>query len=146
MKKELLLQQFSANPPGILSEGTKLSVKETSAFVEVAGVKGIPQIGTDPERVDVTTLANKKRAYIAGLQDVDNLEFAIVYQTRNFTKIHALVEKKAQAEFQIEYPDGMIVTFKGEPSFKFSGAEVNGALEFSLVVVVSEGPTFAPVA
>lgn len=144
--KKLNLQQFAASVPGVLSEGTKLSIKEALVFVEVAGVKGIPQLGSDPERVDVTTLASKKRAYIAGLQDVDNLEFAIVYQTSNFTKIHALVEKKEQAEFEIAFPDGLKVTFKGEPSFKFSGAEVNGALEFSLVIVVSEGPTFVPVA
>lgn len=139
--EKLNLQHFN----GLLSKGTVLSYKNGEVYVDVAGVKGIPQVGGDPERVDVTTLVDDKRKYIAGIEDTDNLEFAIVYQTANFTTIHALVETGTEAEFKVVYPDGMAVTFTGQPKFKFSAAEINGALEFTLVVVVSAGPDFAPV-
>lgn len=147
MNKQVLnIQQF-ADEAGILSKGTKLSYKVLEDFVEVAGVKSIPQIGSDPERIDVTDLQSEKRQYIAGLQDVDNLEFAVVYKTAAFTTFHAFAETATSAtEFQIEYPDGMIVTFKGEPAVRLGATEVNGALEYSIVIVVSDGPDIAPVA
>lgn len=143
--EKLKLQHFAGEIVGLLSKGTVLSYKSGATYIEVAGVKGIPQVGGDPERVDVTTLKDAKRKYIAGIEDTDNLEFAIVYQTENFTTVHALVEAGAEAEFKVTYPDGMVVTFTGQPKFKFSAAEINGALEFTLVIVVSDGPDFAPV-
>ena len=142
--EELNLQQFAASVAGLLSEGTKLSVKEDLAFVEVAGVKSIPQLGSDPERVDVTTLASNKRSYIAGLQDVDNLEFAIIYQGPNFKDIHELVKLGKEQDWTVKYPDGLSSTFRGEPDYKFDGAEVNAALGFNLVIVVSDGPDMNP--
>lgn len=143
--EKLELQQFAGEIVGLLTKGTVLSYKKLAEFVELAGVKGIPQLGGDPERVDVTTLADAKRKYIAGIEDTDNLEFAIVYQTANFTDVHTLVETGVETEFKVVYPDGMAVTFKGVPKFKFSAAEINGALEFTLVIVVSDGPDFVPV-
>lgn len=149
MEKQLLnIQQF-ADEAGVLSQGTTLSYKASAegAFVEVAGVKSIPQIGSDPERIDVTDLQSGKRQYIAGLQDVDNLEFAVVYRTAEFTKFQAFAENATSStEFKIEYPDGMTVTFKGEPSIRLGATEVNGALEYSIVIVVSDGPDIVPVA
>lgn len=148
MNKQVLnIQQFAE--AGILSKGTVLSYKDAAGvdFIPVAGVKSIPQIGSDPERIDVTDLQSEKRQYIAGLQDVDNLEFAVVYKTADFTTFHAFAETATSAtEFQIEYPDGMIVTFKGEPTVRLGATEVNGALEYSIVIVVSDGPDIAPVA
>lgn len=148
MKDKLNLQLF-ADEAGILSKGTTLSYKGASddSFTVVAGVKSVPQIGSDPERVDVTDLQSEKRKYIAGLQDVDNLEFAVVYQTAAFAKFQAFAKTATSAtEFEIEYPDGMTVTFKGEPSVRIGATEVNGAIEYSIVIVVSEGPDIVPVA
>lgn len=147
-KSKLNLQQF-ANEAGILSKGTTLSYKPTSSgeFVAIAGVKSIPQIGTDPERIDVTDLQSDRRRYIAGLQDVDNMEFAVVYRTQEFATFHAFAEDATSTtEFEISYPDGMKVTFKGEPTVRLGATEVNGALEYSIVIVVSDGPDIVPVA
>lgn len=141
--------QLFADGAGILSKGTTLSYKPTSAgaMTAIANVKSVPQIGSDPERVDVTHLGSEKRQYIAGLQDVDNLEFAVVYTTAEFTAFQTFVETAdSSTEFEIEYPDGMKVQFKGEPTIRISAAEVNAAIEYSIVVVVSDGPTIVPVA
>lgn len=145
-KKKLNLQQF-ADEAGVLSKGTTLSYKKEDSYVKVAGVKSIPQIGSDPERIDVTDLSSEKRQYIAGLQDVDNLEFAVVYRTAEFATFQSFAESASSAtEFKIEYPDGMTVGFKGEPAVRIGATEVNGALEYTIVIVVSDGPDITPVA
>ena len=139
------LQRFADEDiAGLLSKGTKLSYKDGATVKEIAAVKSIPALGTDPEKVEVTHLQSERKAYIKGIQDTDNLEFAIVYQGKNFKDIYELVKKEKAAEWTIEFPDGLKSTFTGIPDFKFDGVEVNQALGFNLVVVVSDGPHFTP--
>ena len=143
-KMKLDLQLFADEIAGLLSKGSKLSYMKGSNETDIAAVKSIPAIGSDPEKVEVTHLQSEKKAYIPGLQDSENLEFAIVYQGKNFNDIHALVAENKAQKWTITYPDGLKATFTGTPSYKFDGAEVNSAIGFSLVIVVSEGPTFTP--
>ncbi|MCH4169414.1 MAG: phage tail protein [Streptococcaceae bacterium] len=147
MKKNLKmdLQKF-ADFAGLLSKGTALTYKDGETVKEIAAVKSIPAIGSDPEKVDVTHLKSDKKAYIKGIQDTDNLEFAIIYQGDNFKDVHTLVEANKSVEWTITYPDGLKVVFTGEPSYKFDGVEVNAAVGFNLVIVVSDGPTVTPAA
>ncbi|QBC36799.1 phage tail tube protein [Lactococcus lactis] len=130
---------------GLLSKGAVLSYKDGSTTKTIAAVKSIPAMGADPEKVDVTHLGSDKKAYIAGIQDTDNMEFAIIYQGDNFKDIDTLVKTGKSVDWTVTYSDGLKVTFTGQPSYKFDGVEVNQALGFNLVVVVSAGPDFTPV-
>lgn len=127
---------------GLLSKDTTLSYKDGETSKTVAAVKTVPAMGSDPEKVEVTHLGSAKKAYIAGIQDTDNLEFAIVYQGDNFKDVDTLVKAGKAVEWTVTYPDGMKADFTGQPSYKFDGVEVNQALGFNLVVVVSAGPEF----
>ncbi|WMM02270.1 phage tail tube protein [Lactococcus lactis] len=129
---------------GLLSKDTVLSYKDGATSKPVAAVKSIPAMGSDPEKVDVTHLGSAKKAYIAGIQDSDNLEFAIIYQGDNFKDVDTLVKAGKSVDWTVTYPDGMKVDFTGQTSYKFDGVEVNQALGFNLVVVVSAGPNFTP--
>lgn len=133
-----------ATVAGLLSKGAVLSYIDTSGSKTIAAVKSIPAMGADPEKVDVTHLGSAKKAYIAGIQDSDNLEFAIIYQGDNFKDVDTLVKAGKAVEWTVTYSDGMKVDFTGQPSYKFDGVEVNQALGFNLVVVVSAGPNFTP--
>lgn len=133
-----------ATVAGLLSKGAVLSYRDTSGSKTIAAVKSIPAMGSDPEKVDVTHLGSAKKAYITGIQDSDNLEFAIIYQGDNFKDVDTLVKAGKAVEWTVTYSDGMKVDFTGQPSYKFDGVEVNQALGFNLVVVVSAGPTFTP--
>ena len=133
-----------ATVAGLLSKGAVLSYKDSAGSKTIAAVKSIPAMGADPEKVDVTHLGSEKIAYIAGSQDSDNLEFAIIYQGDNFKDVDTLVKAGKAVEWTVTYSDGLKVEFTGQPSYKFDGVEVNGALGFNLVVVVSSGPTFIP--
>lgn len=129
---------------GLLSKGAVLSYKDGSTTKTIAAVKSIPAMGADPEKVDVTHLGSDKKAYIAGIQDTDNMEFAIIYQGDNFKDIDTLVKTGKSVDWTVTYSDGLKVAFTGQPSYKFDGVEVNQALGFNLVVVVSAGPDFTP--
>ena len=45
----------------------------------IAGLQSIPSLGGEPERVDVTTLADMERRYITGIKDYGELEFTFLY-------------------------------------------------------------------
>lgn len=144
-KMNMDIQKFADDEvAGLLSKGTVLSYKDGATSKIIAAVKSVPALGSDPEKVDVTHLGSGRKAYIPGIQDTDNLEFAIVYQGSNFKDIHTLVNQNKSVEWTIKFPDGLEAAFKGVPSYKFDGVEVNSALGFSLVIVVSEGPDFTP--
>lgn len=130
---------------GLLSKGAVLAYKDGATETPVAAVKSIPAMGADPEKVDVTHLGSEKKAYIAGIQDTDNMEFAIIYQGDNFKDIDTLVKAGKSVDWTVTYSDGLKAEFTGQPSYKFDGVEVNQALGFNLVVVVSAGPDFTPV-
>lgn len=139
------LQRFADEMAGLLSKGTVLSYAGSGGTeVPIAAVKSIPALGSDPEKVEVTHLGSERKSYIEGIPDTENLEFAIVYQSKNFADIHQLVADKTPKKWTITFPDGMKSTFTGTASYKFDGVEVNGALGYSLVIVVSEGPNFTP--
>lgn len=129
---------------GLLSKDTTLSYKDGETSKTVAAVKTVPAMGSDPEKVEVTHLGSAKKAYIAGIQDTDNLEFTIVYQGDNFKDIDTLVKTGKSVDWTVTYPDGMKSEFTGQPSYKLDGAEVNQAIGFNLVIVVSEGPDITP--
>ncbi|ALV20762.1 phage tail tube protein [Carnobacterium antarcticum] len=157
MKKQLLhstglkkmnIQLFADDPAGLLSKGTTLGYKPTGGgageYTTIDEVTSIPDIGSEPERVDVTTLADSNRKYIKGLQDQDNLTFAAVYRKTVFNTLKAAEKLDTVYDWKITYPDGTSFTFTGSFSTIYSGAEINGALAFSIVVVVSKGPDFVP--
>lgn len=142
-KLNMDLQRFGDDIAGLLSKGTALSYSQDGkAYTPVAAVKTVPALGSDPEKVDVTHLQSAHKSYIAGIRDSENLEFAVIYQTKNFAEMQKLEGKSLK--WKVTFPDGLEATFTGESALKFSGAEVNGALEFSIVVVVSDGPNFTP--
>ncbi|MBD9846474.1 phage tail protein [Enterococcus faecalis] len=128
---------------GLLSKGTKLEMKAAGGtFKELAGLQSVPEIGGDPEQVDVTTLADSTKKYIAGIQDMDSLEFTFLYDQSVFKELKVVQNSGKEADFKITYPDNTTCTFTGGVTVKMGGAEVNGAFQMTLAVTVSSGPDF----
>lgn len=144
------LQKFAEtidSSQGLLSKGTKLAYTPhggSATPTEIIGISTVPEIGADPEKVDVTTLADANKKSIAGLRDASSLAFTAIYKGSNFKAVNAL-NTTTNYDWTVTYPDGMTVTFTGQPSVKLGSTEVNGALKFTLTVVVSDGPDFHPV-
>lgn len=131
---------------GLLSKDTTLGMKATGGsgtFTLIPGLQSVPEIGGDPEQVDVTTLADANKKYIAGIQDMSSLEFTFLYDNATFKTLKDAQLSGAEKDFEITYPDRSTCTFTGGLTVKMGGAEVNGAFQMTLAVTVSAGPDFS---
>ena len=60
----------------LLSKGTKLQYADTKAgtYKTLYGLQSTPDMGGDPEKVDVTNLADGAKRYIPGVKDYGDLD------------------------------------------------------------------------
>ena len=142
---QLDLQRFAVDASaGLAGTGSKLEMStDGTAFTEVAGIKTIPDIGADPENIDVTSLADDKKKNVPGIENTSTLAFAVVYKGDNFKTALAHAGDHKQYKWKVTYPDGMTATFTGSYTIKMGNVAVNGALDFTISIVVSDGPDFA---
>lgn len=128
---------------GILSKGITLSYKVGEAeFVALTNLQEIPEIGNGArEKIEVTTLADDNKQYIAGLGDSgQELAFKFLHEKEQFSTLAAIVDT---AEWEVALPDGIKATFSGTPSIKMDSASANAALTYTLTVMVESDITFA---
>jgi hypothetical protein len=127
---------------GILTKGITLSYKNGGEYVALTNLMEIPEIGNGaPEKIEVTTLADNVKTYIAGLGDSgQELGFKFLYEKEQFQVLLAMTES---CEWKVEMPDGVYATFNGTPAVKFDGASPNNALTYSLTVIVESEILFA---
>ena len=129
---------------GILTKGITLSYKIGSAgeFTVLENLQEIPEIGNGaPEKIEVTTLTDNVKTYIAGLGDSgQDLNFKFLYEKEQFQTLLAITES---CVWKVSMPDGVAATFDGTPSVKFDSAAPNNALTYTLNVLVESEITFA---
>ena len=128
---------------GILSKGITLSYKVGEGeFVALTNLQEIPEIGNGArEKIEVTTLADDNKQYIAGLGDSgQELAFKFLHEKAQFTALAAINET---AEWEVALPDGIKANFAGTPSIKMDSAAANAALTYTLTVMVESDITFA---
>ena len=72
---------------------TYLMYKTTSAatqYTKLVDIKNFPDLGGEPERIDVTTLSDRVRKYTAGVQDISSFSFTANYIAADYAKINGL--------------------------------------------------------
>ena len=120
--------------------------KPSSGFVEVAGIKSIPQFGSEPSQLETTTLnATTWRTYVAGLRDTggaigltfnDNDIFQTAWETLKSAYDTAIATGK-RTWFEYVVPGkakGFFFT-ADVAELGFGGAEVDAVLENTGYVV-----------
>lgn len=128
---------------GMVATGTKLAMStDGTEFTDIAGVKTVPDIGSDPENVDVTDLSDTKKKSVPGIQNTSTLAFGVVYKGANFATALAHDGDNKQYKWKVTYPDGMTANFTGSYTIKVGNAAVNGAIDFTISIIVSDGPEF----
>ena len=144
MKKQTILPMNLQLFAGLLTKDTTLSMKTSggSTFEVIKDLQAVPEVGGDPEQVDVTTLADGNKKYISGIQDMDSLEFTFLYSKETFSKLKTVQTSGKEAEFKLTYPDNSFFSFTGGVTVKMGSGEVNGAYQFTLSVTVSDGPNY----
>ena len=132
----------------LLSKGIYLEICEeetvsvSSKFKRLYGLSSVPDIGGDPEKVDVTNLADGNRRYISGIVDYGDLEFGFFYNSddttsetdilNSYSELRKLQNTGKSIWYRLVYPDNTGHQWKGGVNVKRSAAEVNAALSFTL--------------
>lgn len=129
---------------GLLSKGIKFSVGTAvinsagecsiTSAQEIPNLQSIPALGGEPEKVDVTVLANAERHYINGIKDYGDLEFGFLYDNSTASSNYRLLkgfEGQSGKGVLVELPDGTSFAFAADLSVALDEAEVNTALTFT---------------
>lgn len=131
----------------MLANGIKLGYKTTgSSYTNLEGLKEVPELGEEPEKVDNTCLSDTVKQYEYGIGDAGDLSYKFKYvntsDTSSFRVLRKLAEAKTAVDFEQTYPDGTKVNFRAQCSVKLGGGSVNSAMEFTLNLALQSGLTF----
>ena len=141
---------MAATTTPISTYQTYLMYKATSAatqYTKLVDIKNFPDLGGEPERIDITTLSDNVRHYVPGVQDLSSFTFNCNYTPAAFNTINGL--REVQHEYSIWVgavtsnntvtPDGHngkwdftadIVVYK-------AGGDVNAAQDMTVVLFPS---------
>ncbi|RGY95226.1 phage tail tube protein [Clostridium sp. AM58-1XD] len=126
----------------MLANGAKLGYKEkgSSSYTDLPGLKEIPDMGLEPEKVENTCLSDKNKQYENGIGDAGDLTYKFKYDNTMSDSPYRIM-RKAQEEgktlsFQETLVDGTKTEFDAQVSVKRTGGGVNGVIEFNLAMSV----------
>lgn len=122
---------------GLLTKDTTLSYKGSgSTYTELEHLMEVPEMGGDPEKVEVTTLSDGVKKYINGVKDLGDLTFKFLYDNEtadsNYRVLRGMQEANEVSTFKVEYPDGTGHEFNAYVNVKMDSAAVNAAMTFSV--------------
>lgn len=121
----------------MLANGTKLEYKEKSgsSYTKLDGLKEVPEIGDEPEKVENTCLSDSVKKYEYGIGDPGELEFKFKYENSSTTCSYRILRKAAEAKkvlsFKETLPDGTSFEWDAQVSIKLGSGGVNGVIEFT---------------
>lgn len=124
-----------------------LMKKGTSAFEKLVDVRDYPDLGGAPELLETTTLSNKMRTYIPGIQNADALTFTANYTKDDYETLAALAEQ--DNEYAVWFGgtesggvltptgDAGKFTFKGDLRVYVNGGGVNEVVGMTITIAPS---------
>lgn len=117
---------------------------EASTYTKLVDVKDFPDLGGSPEQLDTTTLSDKMKTSILGIQELDTLEFTANYTKADYTKLKAL--ERQDVPFAVWLggtsagePDGHDgkFAFNGMLSVFVAGGGVNEVVDMTISIAAS---------
>lgn len=119
----------------------------STAYTKLCDIKSFPDLGGEPERIDVTSLSDPQRQYVPGVQDISSSSFSANYIAADYQKINALSGKQtnfaiwvgATTSNNVDTPTGENGqwTWTGDIMAFKTGGDVNAAQEMTIVTYPS---------
>ena len=126
---------------GLLSKGITLSWGESEGtYTQIPDLQEIPDLGSAPETVEVTTLEDAAIRYIKGLKDYGSLDFVFLYSAdagSGYQVCREIESKTKPVYFKIELPDKTSFSFSGEMTTYINGIGTNDAIKFTASIAVN---------
>lgn len=129
----------------MLANGAKLGMKKAAEtdYTDLPGLKEIPDMGVDPEKVDNTCLTDTIKQYENGIGDAGDMAYKFKYDNMKENSPYRLLRAVEAAgetvSFQETLKDGTVTEFDAQVSIKRNGGGVNGVIEFTLNLSLQSG-------
>lgn len=125
----------------MLANGITLSYKKATdnAFAVLEGLKEVPELGNEPEKVDNTGLSDTTKQFEFGIGDPGDLEYKFKFKNTadsSYRIMKACEASKEIVSFKETLPDGTVFAFDAQVATKVSGGAVNGVMEFTLKIAL----------
>lgn len=127
----------------MLANGITLGYKKKNAvgdYTLLSGLKEVPEIGEEPEKVENTDLSDKVKKYEYGIGDAGDLTYLFKYENSSETSPYRVMRKAAADKEVLSFcetlPDGTKYEYDAQVSVKRTGGGVNGVIEFNLNMAV----------
>lgn len=124
----------------MLANGAKLGYKKSggSTYTDLPGLKEIPEMGINPEKVENTCLTDKNKQYENGIGDAGDITYKFKYDNSKadcpYRVMRAAQDSGEVLSFNETLVDGTTTEFEGQVSVKRTGGGVNGVIEFNLAI------------
>lgn len=140
----------------MLANGAKLGYKKSgeSSYTDLPGLKEIPEMGIETEKVENTCLTDKNKQYENGIGDAGEMTYKFKYDNTSANSPYRVMRKAQESgevlSFQETLIDGTKTEYDAQVSVKRTGGGVNGVIEFNLTMsvqsdIVVADPTSASV-
>ncbi|MBP5270252.1 MAG: phage tail protein [Clostridia bacterium] len=125
----------------------------TITYSKLVDIKSFGDLGGVPETIDVTTLSDKKRKTVPGVEDLETITFTANYTAADYDTVAAVAgtEKSFAVWFGGTESGGVVTPTGSDGKFEMTGVlsvyknggGVNEAQEMTISINASSGPTKA---
>ena len=124
--------------------GVSLKWGESAENVaKVIDIKDFPDMISDPELLETTTLSDAQVTNIPGIKGSDMLTFTYNFTKEDFAKVEADAGKPLH--YALEFSDGSKFTWQGQHTSGLPGKGVNEVIEATVNIAASTAVVFATV-
>ena len=116
------------------------------SYSRVYGLRVIPDIGSEPEDIETTTLDNQKyKTSILGLQDVQKYTFEFNMEDpsaeSNYKVVCDLEDSKNIYYWKLTLSNGVIIAFRSKVTTSIQGGEYGDLIGFTMTLAPIGEPT-----
>lgn len=134
---------------GISSYGIALYEGTSGTMTKLCDIKDFPDLVSDPNLLDVTTLSDPMQKQIFGINQSDLKPFNAFYNKMDYAAVTERGYKDSDGElnathhYALKFSDGSGFTWDGMHQCGMSGAGVDEPLEFPINIIFLSKPKWA---
>lgn len=118
----------------------------TGTYSRIYGLRVIPDIGSEPEDIETTTLDNQKfKTSILGLQDIQKYTFEFNMEDpsveSNYYLATQLEDSKNVYYWKLTLSNGVVISFRSKVTTSIQGGEYGDLIGFTMTLAPIGEPT-----
>ena len=115
--------------------------ESAEAAAKVVDIKDFPDLVSDPELLETTTLSDAQVTNIPGIKGSDMLTFTCNYTSADFAAVND--DANTPLHYVLEFSDGSKFSWQGQHTCGLPGKGVNEVVEFTINIAASTSVEFS---